>query len=177
MSWIYSKHHLYVMDNCTTKVYHRSIRKCSESFQEIIHLSRIQPTEQKFKLLPIPRKIQQSNFARYWRIYTSYKLKAHFNNENEPNDGRRKDSYIKNKSTWTPHNPHHTIKKFFEALINEIKSLPGTYIDTRKNNLTKDETKSLNNLSPNLCVSYFYILYSKGALPFHAVQLLVFVNL
>ena len=79
--------------------------------------------------------------------------------------------------TSQPSSHNHTIKKFFEAIINEIKSLPGTYIDTRKNNLTKDETKSLNNLSPNLCVSYFYILYSKRALPSHAVQLLVFVNL
>ena len=28
------------------------------------------------------------------------KLKAHFNNENEPNDGRRKDFYIKSNSCF-----------------------------------------------------------------------------
>ena len=50
--------------NWTTKVLYRSIWKCSESFQQIINLSRIQPTKQKFKLLPISRKIQQSNFTK-----------------------------------------------------------------------------------------------------------------
>ena len=95
---------------------------------------------------PSPGKYNKATLQKDIDAFTRrIKLKAHFNNENEPNDGRRKDFYIKSDSTWTPHNPHHTIKTFVEALTNEIKSLPDTNIDTRKNNLTKDETKALND--------------------------------
>ena len=95
---------------------------------------------------PSPGKYNKTTLQKDIDAFTRrIKLKAHFNNENEPNDGSRKDFYIKGNSTWTPHNLHHTIKTFVEAFTNEMKSLPDTYIDTRKNNLTKDETKALKD--------------------------------
>ena len=119
----------------------------------VVNLSNKQFTFPEYNLLnknlnfcPSPGKYNKATLQKDIDAFTRrIKLKAHFNNENEPNDGRRKDFYIKSNSTWTPHNPHHTIKTFVEALTNEIKSLPDTNIDTRKNNLTKDETKALND--------------------------------
>ena len=113
-----------------------------------MNLSSKQFTTPEYNLLnknlnfgPSPGKYNKATLQKDIEAFTRrIKLKAHFNNENEPNDGQRKDFYIKSNSTWTPHN-----KTFVEALTNEIKSLPDTYIDTRKNNLTKDETKALND--------------------------------
>ena len=118
-----------------------------------MNLSSKQFTTPEYNLLnknlnfcPSPGKYNKATLQKDIEAFTRrIKLKAHFNNENEPNDGQRKNFYVKSNSTWTPHNPHHTIKTFVEALTNEIKSLPDTYIDTRKNNLTKDETKALHD--------------------------------
>ena len=77
------------------------------------------------------------------------KLKAHFcnengpTNENEPNYARKKEFYIKSNSSWTPPNPHHTVKSFVEAFSNEIRNLPDVPPNKRENNLTKKEKQAL----------------------------------
>ena len=83
------------------------------------------------------------------------KLKAHFNNENEPTNGRKKEFYIKSNSSWTPYNPHHTVKTFVEAFSNEIRNLPDTTVNKRENNLTKKGKNSPGRLSKTRRYSHY----------------------
>ena len=96
---------------------------------------------------PSPGKYNKKTFEKDIDAFTRrIKLKAHFNNNDDSDSNtNKKDFYIKGNSTWTPHNPHHTIKTFIEAFSNEIKDLPDTTVNNRKKNLKKSELKALED--------------------------------
>ena len=67
-------------------------------------------------------------------------LQAHFKTE-----AKTTDIFIPTKkSTWTPPNPHHTVKTFINAIENDLKETPRSC--KNRNNLSKGELDSLDKL-------------------------------
>ena len=84
-------------------------------------------------------------------FFQKIKLRAHFSYEEEKHEGEQENGehleeerIFRKKSKWTPHNVHHTVETFIEAVKKDIYSTPK--VSLPRNNLSRNGIEAMNDL-------------------------------
>ena len=84
-------------------------------------------------------------------FFRKIKFRAHFSSEEVNHEGEQENGehleeerIFRRKSKWTPHNVHHTVETFIEAVKNDIYSTPK--VSLSRINLSRNEIEAMNDL-------------------------------
>ena len=146
---IHHKHHEHLRR--IQKTLHNTATYKHDPLGYVVNLTDKKFTKNDFKLLnknlnftPNPGKYNKTTFNKHKNtFYRRVILKSYFGDtEPEPYMGYKK----KSNKEWLPKNIHHSVKTFIEAVEHDLEKEQKEKKNDTKQNLTKDEIESLNNL-------------------------------